>query len=212
MGLKIDQHINYFIIVTSFFMLSCTTYSKEEKNIMKDDCLSVQSEKVFWSTHIDQKNEFPLSLYIPVSMQKEVKMFDSKIKELECLSNSMLFIHLNIDNGVRKLHYYTWDNNTKVYHILLNDKSNTIHPVCDIEIINKDMKIFEEIIDLSESKNMFTDIENKFLLDGSQIYLIIKKKQKIKRYGTYSMKFNRDIVVKDFAKYIQSILEKNNKP
>jgi len=190
------------------FIDSCTIYSKEENKVMKDDCLSMQSERVFWSTHIDKENEFPLSLYIPLAMQKEIKMFDAKIKEIECLSYSMLFIHLNIDNGVKKLHYYAWDNDMKGYHLSLSDKDNLIDVAINTESIKKDMKIFEEIIDLSKSKDIVIDIENKTIKGASQIYLIIKRNQKIKRYGTYSMKFNRDIVVNDYAKYIQSILEK----
>ncbi len=200
--MKINKLLLNLGIISSFFIFSSMPHAKE-KNIMKDNCLSIQSEEVFWSTHIDKKNEFPLSLYIPVSMQKEVKMFDSKIKEVGCLSNSMLFIHLNIDNGVRKLYYYTWDNNVKVYHINLSDKSNSITPVLDTVIIKKDMKIFDDIITLLKNTNPFINIENKFLLDGSQVYLIIKKNQKIVRFASYSQKFNNNMDIFDFAKYIK---------
>jgi len=204
MGLKLDQNINYLLMISCFLIISCTTNTNEKEKLMKNDCLSIQSEEVFWQKYANKKTEFPLSLYIPASIKEEIELFDTKIKKIECLSKSMLFIHLNIDNGVKKFHYYTWDNDMKVYHIYLNNKDNSINT----EIIKKDMKIFEEIMSTSEYKDMFIDIENKFLLDGSQIYLIIKKNQKIKRFATYNRRLNREIVVSDFAKNIKSLLKK----
>ncbi len=205
MGLKIDQNTNYFLIISFFFIVLYTIYSKEENKVMKDNCLSIQSEGVFWST-----NEYPSHLSYFLSNHEEVQMFDAELKKNECLSNSMLFIHLALNSGIARLHYYTWDSDMIVYHISFIWSGHDT--VLNTEVIKKDMRTFEEMIGLLGSENIFTDVFET-LADGSEVYLVIKKNQKIKRYATYDfvqgLPYN--FTANDYVKYIKAILEKNRK-
>jgi len=211
MASTIDQHIisKGFLIISSFFIFSSMTHAKKENIDMRNNCLLIQNESIYWPAHVGKKNKN--LLFLPVSSQKK-EVFDCMIQEMKCLSNSMLFIHLNIDNGVNEFHYYTWDNSISVYHMTFNDKNNYVQNNIkfDIEILKKDMKIFDEIINLSNKQDILIDIdmEDRRLKGGSQIYLIVKNSKGIKRFGTYKKPSSAKLDAFYFATYFKSILEK----
>lgn len=182
---------------------------------MSKASISFEAEQQHWRQWIGahDDNTCPLQPFIFGGTQAKLELAERLIKKLGTHDNVALFVRVNIDNGILKLAYLTWDEpGGLVYSIegdglkgkfTLSQDSVTNHVV--IRLLN-DLPINNDIVDL----------KNRKIFDADSMYLTVVKKGKITRYASYGPEIIHDQVnevsLRQFAEYVNRLAKISNEP
>jgi hypothetical protein len=147
--------------------------------------VSLKNEHGFWRNWINTNKEVysPLEPFNITSTSRQLIAFDKKIKELGKANNAVLFVRINIDNGVFQVVYYSWDVTSDVYSfVVLDDISGHLKSGTNLKAEPQFSNIFTSIGD----EKTHGEYEGGYIFDADSVYLTISVSNKKTRYGLYN--------------------------
>jgi hypothetical protein len=167
----------------------CCEHCKHMKK-MTPDFLDFNIEQKYWNDwiSINDDNTCPLQPFILSYTLSDFKIFEKEIIKLGDTHSYILFIQINIDNGIFYISYLAWNDAGQITGSLEwhGPESKIIRNRLNKKQIN--MHLVEEL----NNHDVFVDIGDRKLLDGDSLYLTLRHEDKYNRFAFYNPKINED--------------------
>jgi hypothetical protein len=174
----------------------------------EDIKILINKEQIYWKNWILIHNlsNCPLVPFVLSPTKAKIDTFDKVIENLGSFDHKMLFVRINIDNGILQIFFCAWNKDENICNFVKLDGFEG-------EIVSGqkhcNTQLFEQLFVSTLGDDVVTDLKNSFVLDSDSMYLSLCIDRKIIRYASYDSTIDTEdmeSIPLRFVKYLSDIL------
>lgn len=192
MDYLLGHHTIKFIFGALLLLFLCSCAETINVRVQSSGVLSLKAEQEFWYKWIAAQKDpnCPLQPFILINTRDEINKIDKIIEKTKKAENAILFVRVNIDNGIANVEYLTtkcedggvldykfWDVLNKAF--LENKMNSKDHDICTL-------------ISAVSNYSLYVDVKDYMILDRDSIYMAVMTKGRVSRFAAYNPKFTSD--------------------
>lgn len=150
---------------------------------------SLTIEQKFWAHWFSENDDAtcPFEPFIVSYTKDGFLKIDNEIKKMGKLDIAILFVNVNIDNGIYYISYSTWNEADKFVNSL---EWNGPNEKIRYKKIKRNQSGIINSLEKLTHRGLFVDFGNRMLLDGNSMYLTLWYDGQYSRFAVYNMKLN----------------------
>jgi hypothetical protein len=177
-----------------FIMISCATWAS-----VLPPSLSLKEEQGYWSAWSKRATNSPLQPFVTGYTKSAAEEVDQLIQEAGSGEIQVLFMRVNLDNGLADVHYLVWSTSSEGISIKGSLLSGTGHHKAPFT----DKKLVSQLIKLGKAGDGY-EVSSK-TMDADTMYLTIRTTDKTVRFASYDPAIPTTLEAPSIAQFVEYV-------